>query len=86
MVMSPHPISAPTLCVSCFLVPHLGSICLLSAADPVHPAAEPAGEDASGQVLRPARGFGEAQGRVRGEPPPDGEERFNLGLAFGLCF
>jgi len=38
-----------------------------SGADPVHPAAEPAGEDAAGQVLRPARGFGEAQGRVRGE-------------------
>ena len=35
--------------------------------DPVHPSAEPAGEDAAGQVLRPARGLGEAQGRVRGE-------------------
>jgi len=34
----------------------------LGGADPLHPAAEPAGEDAAGQVLRPARGLGEAQG------------------------
>ena len=36
-------------------------------ADPLHPAAEPAGEDAAGQVLRPARGLGEAQGWIRGK-------------------
>jgi len=51
--------------------------------DPLHPAAEPAGEDAAGQVLRPARGLREAQGRVRGEPA-GGEERFGLGAAFWL--
>ena len=72
MVTNPHPI-APFF-LRFFPVPHLGSICL-AGADPVHPAAEPAGEDAAGQVLRPARGLREAQGRVRGEPV-GGEETF----------
>lgn len=34
--------------------------------DPIHTVAEPAGQDASRQVLRPSRGLREAQGRVRG--------------------
>lgn len=38
----------------------------IGMADPLHIAAESAGQDASGQVLRPSRGFREAQGRVRG--------------------
>lgn len=79
MVTNPHPIARNTF--FCFFpAPRPGSICL-AGADPVHPAAEPAGEDAAGQVLRPARGLREAQGRVRGEPA-GGEERFDLGVSF----
>jgi hypothetical protein len=64
MVTNPHPIALVfSLIRSCS---HLGSICF-AGADPVHPAAEPSGEDATRQVLRSARGLGEAQGRVRGK-------------------
>jgi hypothetical protein len=61
-------------------------------ADPVHPAAEPAGEDAAGQVLRPARGLGKAQGRVRGErsqgldPFACRRERFHLVRVLSFFF
>lgn len=37
-------------------------VVIITEHDPFHSATEPAGEDAAGQVLRPARGLGEAQG------------------------
>lgn len=42
----------------------------LATADSVHTAPEQAGEDASREILRPTRGFREAQARVRSMDPP----------------